>query len=168
MFHDRGVCRVERADTSRLRTLRGILLALSRPCLGQAFPALMLVACAHLPAQPRGHPEYWGFTGPWDRRNDSSVIEHGSSLAQIITGWIALDTTSFRPFLLYSDSVGNLPTVAQRKTAVITSYFGSRFHPEIIRGIGGSPQVSALTPGALAALADSGGDRSGVADVEGI
>lgn len=129
---------------------------------------LLLAACAHFPSQPRGQPAYWGFTGPWDRRSDSSVVEHGSALAQIITGWIALDTTTFRPLLLYSDSIGNLPAVTPRKTALITSQIGTRFHPEIIRGIGGSPQISASTAGAIAALVDSGGYRSVVIDFEGM
>ena len=128
----------------------------------------LLAGCAHLPSQPRGQPTYWGFTGPWDRRSDSSVIDHGAGLAQIITGWIALDTTSFRPLLLYPDTIGSLPGVAQRKTALITSYFGNRFHPEIIRGIGGSPQVAAITAGAIASLVDSGGYRSIVMDFEGM
>jgi hypothetical protein len=108
---------------------------------------VLLSACASFPSQPRGRPAYWGFTGPWDRRSDSSVVAHAASLAQVITGWITFDTTSFRPVVLYPDTVGNLPTVAPRKTALITSYFGGRFHPEIIRGIGGSPQVSATTAG---------------------
>ena len=86
----------------------------------------------------------------------------------MITGWIAFDTTSFRPVVLYPDTVGDLPTVAPRKTALITSYFGGRFHPEIIRGIGGSPQVSATTAGAIAALVDAGGYRSVVVDFEGM
>src|SRR5438445_2124807 len=150
MFHDRGVCRLSHSNTSRLI------------CVAS------LAACAHLPSQPRGQAAFWGFTGPWDRRSDSSVAEHGSSLAQIITGWIALDTTSFRPVLLYPDSIGNLPAVAPRKTALITSYFGSRFHPEIIRGIGGSAQVSAITAGAIAALVDSGEYRSVFVDFEGM
>ena len=128
----------------------------------------VLAGCAHLPSQPRGQTAFWGFTGPWDRRSDSSVMEHASNLAQIITGWIALDTTSFRPVLLYPDSIGSLPTVSPRKTALITSYFGSRFHPEIIRGIGGSAQVSAITAGAIAALVDSGGYRRVVLDFEGM
>ena len=79
----------------------------------------VLAGCAHLPSQPRGQTAFWGFTGPWDRRSDSSVMEHASNLAQIITGWIALDTTSFRPVLLYPDSIGSLPTVSPRKTALI-------------------------------------------------
>jgi spore germination protein YaaH len=129
---------------------------------------ILVAACAHLPPQPRGQAAFWGFTGPWDRRSDSSVIEHGTSLSQIITGWITLDTLSFRPLLLYSDSIGDLPTVSPRKTALITSYFGNRFHPEIIRGIGSSPQVSGSTAGAIAALVDSGGYRSVVIDFEGM
>jgi spore germination protein YaaH len=150
MSHDRGVCRFERSGTSR------------------SIALVLLAACAHFPSQPQSRPAYWGFAGPWDRRSDSSVIEHASSLSQIITGWIALDTTTFKPLLLYSDSMGNLPIVAPRKTALITSYFGNRFHPEIIRGIGSSPQISASTAGAIAALVDSGGYRSVVIDFEGM
>src|SRR6266568_5126346 len=163
MFHDAGVCRTEAFNTSRLRTLIRITAQLKRRTLAQALPFL-LAACAHLPSQPRGQTEFWGFTAPWDRRSDSSVVAHGAALAQIITGWIALDTTSFRPVLLYPDSIGNLPAVAPRKTALITSYFGTRFHPEIIRGVGGNTQVSAITAGAIAALVDSGGYRSVVVD----
>src|SRR5206468_11208134 len=103
MFHDGGVCRVGRART------RLVMLAL-------------LAACAHLPSQPRGQATYWGFTGPWDRRSDSSVVEHAASLAQTITGWIAMDTTSFRPVLLYPDTIRGIPSVAQRRTALITTY----------------------------------------------
>ena len=33
----------------------------------------LLAACAHLPSQPQGPAEYWGFTGPWDTRSDASV-----------------------------------------------------------------------------------------------
>jgi len=97
-----------------------------------------------------------------------SAIAHGSKLERVITGWIALDTVSFRPLLLYADSIGSLPEVAPRKTALITSYLGSRFHPEIIRGIGESPQVAASTAGAIAALVDSGSYHSIVMDFEGM
>jgi spore germination protein YaaH len=127
-----------------------------------------LSACAHLPARPRAQPEYWGFTGPWDRRSDASVDAHGPSLARIITGWITLDTTSFRPLQLYPDSVGNEPAVAPRKAALITTYIGSRFHPEVIRGLGDNVQFAAMTAGAIASLVDSGGYHSVVIDFEGM
>ena len=89
-------------------------------------------------------------------------------MSQIITGWIALDTTSFRPVLVYPDTIGNLPAIAPRKAALITTNLGNRFHPEIIRALGGAPQVSASTAGAIAALVDSGGYRSVIIDFEGM
>jgi spore germination protein YaaH len=113
-------------------------------------------------------PVYWGFTGPWDRNSNASVEVHGSSLDRVITGWIALDTTSFRPVQLYPDSIGRQPLVASRAMALITTYLGSRFHPEIIRGLGDNAQVSAMTAGLIAALVDSGAYRGVVIDFEGM
>lgn len=128
----------------------------------------LLAACAHFPSQPPGSAEYWGFTGPWDRRSDASVERHGSSLARIITGWIALDTTSFLPVQLYHDSVGKGPAIATRAMALITSYHGSRFHPEIIRGLGGDAHATGVTAGAIASLVDSSRYRGVVIDFEGM
>jgi spore germination protein YaaH len=79
-----------------------------------------------------------------------------------------MDTTSFRPVLLYPDTIGSLSSVASRKTALITTYLGGRFHPEIIRGIGSSPEVTAVTAGAIAAVVDSGRYNSIVMDFEGM
>jgi len=133
------------------------------------FVSLILVAgCARLPSQPRVQPLYWGFTGPWDPRSDASIEANGHGLARVVTGWIALDTTTFRPELLYPDSIGSNPGLAQRKAALITSYMGSRFHPEIIRGLGDNPQVAALTAGNIAALVDSGDYRCVIIDFEGM
>lgn len=129
---------------------------------------ILITACAHLPSQPRSAPLYWGFTGPWDSRSDASVQAHGHLLARVVTGWIALDTTSFRPLLLYPDSIGSHATIAERKTALITSYFGSRFHPEIIRGLGDNPQIAASTAGNIASLVDSGAYRGVIIDFEGM
>jgi len=128
----------------------------------------LLVACAHLPSQPQGGTDYWGFTGPWDRRSDAAVERHGGSLARIITGWIALDTTSFLPVQLYHDSIGMEPALAARAMALITSYNGSRFHPEIIRGLGGDAQATGVTAGAIASLMDSSRYHGVVIDFEGM
>ena len=128
----------------------------------------LLTACANLPSQPRVSPAYWGFTGPWDHRSDASVATHGSSLERVITGWIAFDTTSFRPVQLYPDSIGQQPFMTSRSMALITTYLGNRFHPEIVRGLGDNAQISALTAGAIASLVDSGGYRAVVMDFEGM
>jgi spore germination protein YaaH len=112
--------------------------------------------------------EFWGFTGPWDKRSDQSVRAHSGDLARVITGWIALDSTSFRPVQLYPDTVVAAARTAGRTMALITSYEGSRFHPEIIRGLGSSGEAAAATAGAIAALVDSGGYRGIVIDFEGM
>jgi spore germination protein YaaH len=153
MSHEAGFCCVDRPDTRSLLAL----IALT-----------FVIACAHLPSQPRVPPAYWGFTGPWDRNSDASVEAHGSKLDRVITGWIALDTTSFRPVQLYPDTIGKQPMVSSREMALITTYFGSRFHPEIVRGLGDNAQVSALTAGAIASLIDSGGYHGVVIDFEGM
>ena len=143
------------------------MLARSRTKVG-LLSIILIAACAQLPPQPRIQPDYWGFTGPWDPRSDQSVDAHASSLARVITGWIALDTTSFRPVMLYPDTVGPTGMIAARKTALITTYFGNRFHPEIVRGLGDNPQVAALTAGNIAALVNSGDYHGVVIDFEGM
>ena len=129
---------------------------------------VMGIACAHLPSEPNAPVDYWGFTGPWDKRSDVSVQQHGAGLARIISGWVALDTTSFLPVQVYPDNFRNDIMVAPRTMALITSYYGSRFHPEIIRGLGGSPQAAGITAGAIAALIDSSAYRGVVIDFEGM
>jgi len=129
---------------------------------------MLLAACAHFPSVPQGPADYWGFTGPWDKRSDVSVERHGSSLARVITGWIALDTTSFLPVQLYNDSIGKEPALAARSMALITSYNGSRFHPEVVRGLGGDAQATGVTAGAIASLVDSARYHGVVIDFEGM
>ena len=128
---------------------------------------LLLGSCLNLPARPPGTVEFWGFTGPWDRRSDQSVRAHSGDLARVITGWITLDSISFRPVELYHDTLAIEARLAGRTMALITSYEGSRFHPEIIRGLGSSEEAAAATAGAIAALVDSGGYRGVVIDFEG-
>src|SRR5437588_3660531 len=73
---------------------------------GLAVAALLLVsACVHLPSGPREAVGYWGFAAPWDPRSLASIRAHGSELAVVVSGWIALDSASFRPVELYTDSV---------------------------------------------------------------
>jgi spore germination protein YaaH len=130
------------------------------------WAALMtLAACIHVPSVPPGPAEYWGFTGPWDKRSDQSVEQHGASLARVLTGWITFDTTSFLPVQVYPDTIR---TDSSQRMALITSYSGNRFHPEVIRGLGASAQAAGVTAGAVASLIDSGGYRGVVIDFEGM
>ena len=141
---------------------------MNRPAWLASVSVVLAMGCAHLPSEPNAPVDYWGFTGPWDKRSEVSVQQHGASLARIITGWVALDTTSFLPVQVYPDNFRNDIMVAPRTMALITSYYGSRFHPEIIRGLGGSPQAAGITAGAIAALIDSTAYRGVVIDFEGM
>ena len=133
-----------------------------------AILGLTVMACLNLPARPPGRVEFWGFTGPWDARSHESVRANSDKLARVITGWVTLDSLSFRPVVLYQDTSAIDPRLAGRRMALITSYEGNRFHPEIIRGLGTSAEAAALTAGAIAAVIDSG-DYSGVViDFEGM
>jgi spore germination protein YaaH len=136
--------------------------------LAHSAAALLTAGCLQIPPAPTGAVDYWGFTGPWDTRSDASIAEHGASLDRIISGWIALDTTSFLPVQLYPDTLRRDPITSSRTMALITSYNGSRFHPEIVRGLGASAQAAGITAGAIAALIDSGGYRGVVIDFEGM
>src|ERR1700682_572551 len=129
---------------------------------------VLAMACAHCPSEPNAPIDYWGFAGPWDKRSDVSIKQHGATLARIITGWVALDTTSFLPLQVYPDSFRTDIMVAPRTMALITSYYGSRLHPEILRGLGGSPEAAGITAGAIAALIDSTAYRGVVIDFEGM
>jgi spore germination protein YaaH len=130
--------------------------------------SVIISACVHVPPRPEGAVEFWGFTGPWDRRSDLSAQTHAGRLSRVITGWIALDTISFEPVQLYPDSIGPKATLMGRAMALITSYSGNRFHPEIIRGLGESEQTSASSAGAIAKLLDSTSYRGVVIDLEGM
>src|SRR5688572_16318711 len=110
--------RILPSESSRLKDIA----RLNRSGIGRVAALMMLSTCAHFPSQPRSGADYWGFTGPWDRRSDVSVERHGSSLARIITGWIALDTISFLPVQLYPDNIGKTPALASRAMALITSH----------------------------------------------
>ena len=154
------------AEFKSLRTPVQMSATLTKPAM--LLSIILITACAQLPPQPRIQPDYWGFSGPWDPRSNQSVDTHGASLARVITGWIALDTTSFRPVMLYPDTVGDFRALGSRRTALITTYFGNRFHPEIVRGLGDNPEVAALTAGKIASLVDSGGYRGVVIDFEGM
>ncbi len=125
-------------------------------------------SCLNLPARPPGIVEYWGFTGPWDERSHESVRANSDKLARVITGWVTLDSASFRPVQLYHDTTALDPGLAGRTMALITTYEGSRFHPEVIRGLGSSAEATALTAGAIAAIVDSGGYSGVVIDFEGM
>ena len=76
-------------------------------------------------------PAKWAFTAPWDPRSDSSFRANASRLDVVVSGWIQLDSVTGLPVLLYRDTVAW--SSARRRYALVTSWSGQRFHPEMVR-----------------------------------
>jgi spore germination protein YaaH len=123
------------------------------------------VECFHFPAVPRDPISYWGFSAPWDPRSAQTIAEHSDKLAVLVSGWIAFDSVTFRPAALYADTV---KSDAGSRFALVTTFQGDRFHPDILRGLAGEPRALAAAAGAIGALVDSGKYSGVVLDLEGL
>ena len=138
-----------------------------RPMLQLALLSI-LAGCASTAGRSRAVTERWGFTAPWDARSATSVAAHQSSLDVVVSGWIVLDSVMLRPSLLFADSLHAHDTTHTRRFALVTSFHGTRFHPETIRGLTSEPNLLAHTAGEIARLADSAGYRGLILDFEGM
>jgi spore germination protein YaaH len=124
---------------------------------------LSSAACFHLPGAPREKVSFFGFAAPWDARSSATVSEHSEALASIVSGWITFDTTSFRPMALYADSARS---GSAARFALVTTFQGDRFHPDIVRALASDPQVLGRAAGSVAALVELGGYKGVVLDFE--
>ena len=106
-----------------------------------------VIGCTPAQTRTARKNEFWGFTAPWDPRSARSVAAHGAQLDAIVSGWIALDSTSFQPVVLVQNSTVIRTGTHQRYMALVTSYQGTRFHPEVVRGIAEDSTVLAITAG---------------------
>ena len=127
--------------------------------------AATLLACAAARGVGSDSPgELWAFTAPWDTLSDASLAAHSSRIDAAVTGWIALDTVSQRPRLLYGDSV--VRASRARHLAMVTSWFGDRFHPASVIALGKDRQRLATIAGSTARLASERGYRGLILDFE--
>lgn len=130
------------------------------------FAAAAVVACAAASANRASRPaELWAFTAPWDSLSDASLAANAKRLDAAVTGWIALDTVTQRPALLYGDSL--VRSARPRRFALVTSWYGDHFHPASVIALGNDPVRLAAAAGATARLAQSRGYRGLVLDFEG-
>ena len=100
------------------------------------------VACRSLPAASRAPTEIWSIGAPGVA---SAAAEQFASIADT---WIVLDSISFRPSVLLR-ARGARP---ENRLAVVTTFQGGRYHPEVLRAIAEAPDVVAAAAGATANL----------------
>ncbi|HEV7993914.1 MAG TPA: hypothetical protein VGP25_18950 [Gemmatimonadaceae bacterium] len=134
-----------------------------------ALAATISLGCGGSLPPSRAEPvERWGFTAPWDPRSAASVAAHARELDVLVTGWIPLDSLSGAPFVLYRDSAGRASSPAPRRMAIVTSFVGSGFHPDVIRRLALDSAALRRSSTAVSAWARREGYRGLVLDFEGM
>lgn len=126
--------------------------------------AAALLACAAARGTGDKGGELWAFTAPWDSLSDASLVANASRLDVAVTGWVALDSITQQPAILYGDSV--VRAARPRHIALVTSWVRDRFHPASILTLGRNPSRLASVAGATARLASDRGYRGLVLDFE--
>ncbi|MDB4907382.1 MAG: polysaccharide deacetylase [Gemmatimonadetes bacterium] len=143
------------------RSSRTVRLRLAGLALAAALP----LACASLPLVGAKSLDVWGFTAPWDARSAASVRAHAGRMQGAVTGWIALDTATGQPLVVYRDTVARLAS-APARMALVTSWMGDAFHPGTIRALGGDDARLAQSAASVASAVVNGGYRGVVLDFE--
>lgn len=147
--------------SSRARSARA-------PRVFAAFASVVaLASCGStlggLPGFGGASSQFWGFAAPWDPESASSVAAHGDRLDAVVSGWVALDTLTGRPYVLFPDTAAGR---APRRLMLITSYVGERFHPEIVRALAADSGVLRAAAEEVGRLASTGGYAGVVIDWE--
>ena len=145
-----------------MRSMRRLLRAL--PALGLALAG----ACSAIPIVNRAATERWGFTAPWDDRSAASVRANAGRLDALVLGWIGLDSMTGMPLEVYRDTVSAMVPAGIRRMALLTSYHGNRFHPEVVRRLSQDSLAARRTAEAVAARMQRDGQRGVVIDFEGM
>lgn len=144
----------------------------SRTACSVALGALiaLLAACTVTigSRRPTTATEFWGFTAPWDARSGRSVAQFGGQLDAVVTGWYTLDSVSFRPVRSYPDTLVGRSGASSRYMALLTSYQGTRFHAETVRGLAQDPTALANAASALASMLGNAGYSGLIMDFEGL
>lgn len=153
--------------TDRTRRTEDVLRCLAIATL--ALAAVLGSACASVRGRPPvSGSEFWGFTAPWDARSVASGQSHDAQLDVIVSGLIALDSASFEPVTPYVDLLMRRNPGNHLRMALLTSYYGTRFHAETIRALASDSTALARSAGEAATMAGDAGYRGLVLDFEGL
>ena len=115
-------------------------------------------------AAPR---EIIGFTAYWDSLSTASLARNRHSLDAAVTTWIALDSVTGVPRVLYADTVGRTERTP-RRMAILTSWLGDRFHPRSVRRLAADRGQLSRAAGVVAQSLRDGRHSGLVLDLEAL
>jgi spore germination protein YaaH len=129
--------------------------------------AFVSFVAVRVPESRSAATEVWAFTGPWDPASDASLTKHATALDVVVTGWIALDSSSAEPILPspYPDRVASGPKGPAR-FAMVTSWHGLSFHPSSVRRLAAHPAQLGRAARRIADASRAAGYRGLVLDFE--
>lgn len=131
-----------------------------------ALCAQLVTSCATMRGGPGTSIEMWAFAAPWDPRSGATLAAHGAELDAVVSGFITIDSASFRPTVFGADTLATSGTA--RRLALVSTYQGNAFHTETVRGLASDSIALGHAAGATAMLLDQGGYRGAVLDFEAL
>lgn len=142
---------------------------MTRRILIVALVAAAVGGCRPLPPGVRAPTEIWAIWSP-----DSRRVSTPDGFAATAETWIALDTISFRPTIISRIADDGTSTVQQsaaglvpaRRASVITSFQGSRYHADVIRGLSENSDAVGVTAGSFASLLSSSRAQAVILDFQ--
>ncbi len=126
---------------------------------------LTAVACVRIPATTPAPVSWWAFTDPLDTQSSLSIASR-RDIDAALTGWIVIDSATYRPVRPYADSA-LLPHTTAR-LAFITTFQGGRHRPETIRGLATDRDAMRHAASLIVAEAVSSGYTGIVLDFAGM
>lgn len=126
----------------------------------------IVASCATVRGASKASIEMWAFAAPWDPRSGATLAAHGAELDAVVSGFITIDSASFRPVLFGADTLATSGTA--RRLALVSTYQGSSFHTETVRGLATDSVALGHTAGATAMMLEQGGYRGAVLDFEAL
>jgi spore germination protein YaaH len=108
---------------------------------------------------------WWAFSDP-SSAEATAAIARQRSIDVALTGWIVIDSATYRPVRPYPDTTA-LPAETSR-FAFVTTYQGGRHRPETIRGLGSDSIVAGKGAGLLVSEAVRAGYSGLVMDFAGM
>ena len=139
-------------------------LLVNRKLIHSLSCLLCLAACRSVPPGVRAPTEIWAIWGPGAAAESPGARSVGGIAAAVDT-WITLDSVSFRPTLVSRSR--SLPEAATgRRLSVVTSFQGSRYHPDVVRGLTESSDAVAVAAGSIASLLSGSAAEGAILDFQ--